>query len=192
MFANSVIIGKLYDILSKWKKFGRVLRSQDKYFVCNKSIRYVSPTSHDTYVTTYEVDFTLLHLRIFKIMVSFSYVKAFLMFFHFAIRISISNKNKSKPMQRRMKNRNYFTIRIIQIMSPHFSFDKQYPWSFNYTKHTNFPMRILYRRFDINTIFCKKWLSRFFHVFKICIWHNERMLHLWTSHLPILIGGKKN
>ena len=32
------------DILSKWKKFGRVLRSQDKYFVCNKSIRYVSPT----------------------------------------------------------------------------------------------------------------------------------------------------
>ena len=28
--------------------------------------------SHDTYVTTYEVDFTLLHLRIFKIMVSFS------------------------------------------------------------------------------------------------------------------------
>ena len=53
-------------------------------------------------------------------------------------------------------------------------------------------MWILYRRFDINTIFCKKkWLSRFFHVFKICIWHNERMLHLWTSHLPILIGSKK-
>ena len=75
--------------------------------------------------------------------------------------------------------------------SPRFSFDKQYPWSFNYTKHTNFPMRILYRRFDINTMFCKKWLSRFFHVFKICIWHNEKMLHLWTSHLPILIGSKK-
>ena len=52
-------------------------------------------------------------------------------------------------------------------------------------------MWILYRRFDINTMFCKKWLSRFFHVFKICIWHNEKMLHLWTSHLPILIGGKK-
>ena len=84
------------------------------------------------------------------------YVKAFLMFFHFAIRISISNKNKSKPMQRRMKNRNYFTIRIIRIMSPRFSFDKQYPWSFDYTNHTNFPMRILYRRFDINTIFCKR------------------------------------
>ena len=32
------------QVISKWKKFGRVLRSQDKYFVCNKSIRYVSPT----------------------------------------------------------------------------------------------------------------------------------------------------
>ena len=85
-----------------------------------------------------------------------AYVKAFLMCFHFAVRISISNKNKSKPMQRRMKNRNYFTIRIIRIMSPRFSFDKQYPWSFDYTNHTNFPMRILYRRFDINTIFLKR------------------------------------